>query len=200
IIVRGRPVAIRTTADALHLGMALVPEDRRSQGLVLDHTVRDNLLLTIWQRFTRGGLIDDRQADRAGETMIHDLSVKTSGLDQTIKFLSGGNQQKVVVGKALASGPSILLLDEPTFGVDIRSKQDIMGKVREFADAGNAALFVDSELEQMAAICDRVLVLDRGRIADVLGDSGGEIGAPALQAAIQGASAGTTECGEGATQ
>ena len=185
--VRGRSVPVRTTADALALGMALVPEDRRSQGLVLDHTVEENLLLPVWRRFARFGVIDDGRAAAVAGGYVRDLNVKTSGLGQVVKFLSGGNQQKVVVGKSLSSDPAILLLDEPTFGVDIRSKQEIMGKVRVFADAGNAVLFVDTELEQMAAICDRVLVLDRGRVAAELGGDGAAIGAGALHAAIHGA-------------
>ncbi|MBA3415415.1 MAG: sugar ABC transporter ATP-binding protein, partial [Chloroflexia bacterium] len=190
IAVRGRRVVVREPAAALALGMALVPEDRRSQGLVLEHTVEENLLLPVWRRFARWGLIDDERAAATADGYVQNLNVKTSGLGQIVKFLSGGNQQKVVVGKGLASDPTILLLDEPTFGVDIRSKQEIMGKVRAFADAGNAVLFVDSELEQMAAVCDRVLVLERGRIVAEIGDGGREIGAGALHAAIHGAGSG----------
>ncbi len=197
IVVRGRRVGVRTTADALALGMALVPEDRRSQGLVLEHTVEENLLLPVWKRFARLGLIDDRAADAEANAAVANLNVKTRGLDQVVKFLSGGNQQKVVVGKSLASDPAILLLDEPTFGIDIRSKQDIMGKVREFADAGNAVLFVDTELEQMAATCDRVLVLERGRIVGEIGGGGQEIRSTDLHAAIHGAPAETGAAGEG---
>ncbi len=197
IVVRGRRVGIRTTADALALGMALVPEDRRSQGLVLEHTVEENLMLPVWKRFARFGLIDDRAADAEANAAVQNLNVKTRGLDQVVKFLSGGNQQKVVFGKSLASDPAILLLDEPTFGIDIRSKQDIMGTVREFADAGNAVLFVDTELEQMAATCDRVLVLERGRIVGEIGGGGREIRSTALHAAIHGAPATPGAAGEG---
>ncbi len=169
VLVRGRRVVVRDTDDAVALGMSLVPEDRRSQGLVLEHTVKENLLLPIWKRLDRFGLINDAKANAVAADHVRNLNVKTSGLGQVVKFLSGGNQQKVVVGKSLSSRPSILLLDEPTFGIDVRSKQEIMGKVREFADAGNAVVFVDSELEQLAAVCDRVLVLHRGQIVDELG-------------------------------
>jgi ribose transport system ATP-binding protein len=191
ILVRGRPVAIKDTAGAVALGMSLVPEDRRSQGLVLEHTVKENLLLPIWKRLDRFGLIDDAKADDVARRTVRTLSVKTSGLGQVVKFLSGGNQQKVVVGKSLSSQPSILLLDEATFGIDIRSKQEILAKVREFADAGNAVVFVDSEWAQLAAVCDRVLVLHRGRIVDEFSQTAGqEITDGVLHRAVQHAGAG----------
>ncbi len=196
VLVRGRRVVVRDTDDAVALGMSLVPEDRRSQGLVLEHTVKENLLLPIWKRLDRFGLIDDARADAVAADHVRNLNVKTSGLGQVVKFLSGGNQQKVVVAKSLSSRPSILLLDEPTFGIDVRSKQEIMGKVREFADAGNAVVFVDSELAQLATICDRILVLRRGRIAGELSAAAGEeISEEVLHRAIQGA--GTEGDGQG---
>ena len=188
IVVRGRPVVVADTDRAVALGMSLVPEDRRSQGLVLEQTVKENLLLPIWKRLDRFGLIDDGRADAVATDYVRALNVRTSGLGQVVKFLSGGNQQKVVVGKSLASGPSILLLDEPTFGIDVRSKQEILGKVREFADAGNAVVFVDSELAQLATICDRVLVVRRGRVVGELSwDAGQAISEEVLHHAIQGA-------------
>jgi ribose transport system ATP-binding protein len=186
ILVRGRRAAIKGTAGAVALGMSLVPEDRRSQGLVIDHTVKENLLLPIWRRLDRFGLIDDAKADVVGRSSIETLNVKTSGLSQVVKFLSGGNQQKVVVGKSLSSDPSILLLDEPTFGIDIRSKQEILVKVREFAAHANAVVFVDSELAQLAAVCDRALILRRGRIVGEFDRAAGqELSEGALHRAIQ---------------
>ncbi len=188
ILVRGTRATIEDTDDAVALGMSLVPEDRRSQGLVLEHTVKDNLLLPIWKRLRTFGLIDDPKADVVAREYVRTLNVKTSGLNQVVTFLSGGNQQKVVVGKSLSTHPSILLLDEPTFGIDIRSKQEIMASVREFADAGNAVVFVDSELAQLAVICDRVLVLHRGRITGEFSRAEGhEISEGVLHRAIHGA-------------
>jgi ribose transport system ATP-binding protein len=187
IHVRGQRAVIRDTGDAVALGMSLVPEDRRSQGLVLEHTVKDNLLLPIWKKLDRFGLIDDAKAGAVAAGYVRDLSIRTSGLTQIVKFLSGGNQQKVVVGKSLSSSPSILLLDEPTFGIDIRSKQEILTKVREFADAGNAVVFVDSELEQLATVCDRVLILARGRVTgEIVRAPGREISEEALHQTIHG--------------
>ncbi len=191
IRVRGRRIVVRDSADAVANGMALVPEDRRSQGLVLDHPVKENLLLPIWKRLSRFGVIDDREANAVATSYVGDLNIRTTGLSQVVKFLSGGNQQKVVVGKSLSSEPSILLLDEPTFGIDIRSKQEILAKVREFADAGNAVVLVDSELAQLAAACDRVLILRRGQIGGEFGREGGqEMSQAALHHAIHGGGAG----------
>ncbi len=175
ILVRGRRSVIKDTNGAVSLGMSLVPEDRRSQGLVIEHTVKENLLLPIWTRLDRFGLIDDTKADVVGRSYIEALNVKTSGLGQVVKFLSGGNQQKVVVGKSLSSDPTILLLDEPTFGVDIRSKQEILEKVREFAGRGNAVVFVDAELAQLAVVCDRVLILRRGQIVGEFNRAAGHV-------------------------
>ena len=186
VLLRGRVAAVTDTGRAVALGMSLVPEDRRSQGLVLEHTVKENLLLPVWRRLARGGLIDDAKADDVARGYVRSLNVKTGGLNQVVKFLSGGNQQKVVVGKSLSSGPSILLLDEPTFGIDVRSKQEILARVRAFADSGNAVVLADSELGQLAAVCDRVLVLRRGRITGAFSRAEGhEITDAALHRAIQ---------------
>ncbi len=163
VIFDGAPV--RNQADAIDRGIALVPEDRRKMGLVLDHSVRDNILLPNLARFTRHFFVRDAEALKTVTRTIRDLSIKTDGPDKLARLLSGGNQQKIVLGKWLARGPRLLILDEPTIGVDIGAKSEIVETVRRMADAGMAVLVISSELEELMAISDRILVLHGGRIA-----------------------------------
>ena len=155
---------IRSQADAIARGIALVPEDRRKAGLVLDHSVRDNILLPNLARFTKALFVRDAAALETVKDTIRDLSIKTDNPDKLARLLSGGNQQKIVLGKWLARDPRLLILDEPTIGVDIGAKSEIVATVRAMADAGLAVLVISSELEELMAISDRILVLHGGRI------------------------------------
>lgn len=163
VLLDGTPV--RNQADAIDRGIALVPEDRRKMGLVLDHSVRDNIVLPNLARFTRGLFVRDGLALETVNRTIRDLSIKTDGPDKLARLLSGGNQQKIVIGKWLARDPRLLILDEPTIGVDIGAKSEIVATVRAMADKGMAVLVISSELEELMAISDRILVLHGGRIA-----------------------------------
>lgn len=163
VVFDGAPV--RSQADAINRGIALVPEDRRKMGLVLEHSVRDNILLPNLARFTRHFFVRDAEGLQTVNRTIRDLSIKTDGPDKLARLLSGGNQQKIVLGKWLARGPRLLILDEPTIGVDIGAKSEIVETVRRMADAGTAVLVISSELEELMAISDRILVLHGGRIA-----------------------------------
>ncbi len=157
--------------DAIRAGFALVPEDRRKLGLVLNHSVRENLILPILKNL-RGNklrfLIKEKQADRVTEESVHKLNIVTSSINKTIRLLSGGNQQKVVIAKWLNTNPRILMLDEPTAGVDIGAKTEIIQIIRNFADQGNSVIFVSSELSEMLAICDRIITIYDGRITGEL--------------------------------
>lgn len=163
VLFDGAPVT--SQADAIARGMALVPEDRRKFGLVLDHSVRDNIILPNLHRFTRHLFVQDGAALQTVQDTIHHLAIKTDGPDQLARLLSGGNQQKIVIGKWLARAPRLLILDEPTIGVDIGAKSEIVETVRAMADKGMAVLVISSELEELMAISDRILVLHGGRIA-----------------------------------
>ncbi|MEY4697001.1 MAG: hypothetical protein RIT14_1429 [Pseudomonadota bacterium] len=166
VIFDGQPV--KGQADAIDRGIALVPEDRRKMGLVLDHSVRDNILLPNLARFTRHFLVREDEGLKVVNRTIRDLSIKTDGPDKLARLLSGGNQQKIVLGKWLARDPRLLILDEPTIGVDIGAKSEIVATVRAMADRGMAVLVISSELEELMAISDRILVLHAGRIAQDL--------------------------------
>ena len=163
--VAGRPVTLRTPSDAIRAGVALVPEDRKQEGLVLGMTVRDNIsLVALWPE-SRGGLINFAHERRLAAEMIAALAIKTPGDHQAVQFLSGGNQQKVVLGKWLAMEPKVLLLDEPTRGIDVGAKAEIYDLVHRLAGTGTAVLFVSSEMEEILALADRALVMHEGRLA-----------------------------------
>jgi ribose transport system ATP-binding protein len=164
IVVRGRRLSIRGPEDAIAAGFALIPEDRRAQGLVLDHTVRENLLLPALDRLSRGGFVDDGAGTRLAESLVKKLTIRLRSVSQPVRLLSGGNQQKVVIAKWLATEPQILLMDEPTAGVDIGTKGEIVEMIRAFAEAGNGVIIISSELPELLAVSDRVLVLRDGRV------------------------------------
>ncbi|WP_337183774.1 sugar ABC transporter ATP-binding protein [Shinella sp.] len=162
ILIDGRPVT--SQAQAIAAGIALVPEDRRRLGLVLEHSVGQNMLLPSLGLFTAGAFVNDRGAARMIRRMIEALNIKTESADKPARLLSGGNQQKIVLGKWLARRPRLLVLDEPTIGVDIGAKSEIARVVREMADEGVAVIIISSELEELLAVSDRLLVLHNGRI------------------------------------
>jgi ribose transport system ATP-binding protein len=168
ILVNGRPLDLRTPADAIKAGIALVPEDRKQQGLVLEMAVRENLSLAGVGRSARAGFLA-RAAERdLATTMIGSLGIKTPTDRQAVQFLSGGNQQKVVLGKWLAVKPRVLLLDEPTRGIDVGAKQEIYRLMESLAESGVAILFVSSEMEEVLGMSDRALVMHEGRLTGEL--------------------------------
>ncbi|MCC8179526.1 MAG: sugar ABC transporter ATP-binding protein, partial [Planctomycetes bacterium] len=161
ILLSGKPVNLRDSRDALDNGISLVPEDRRQQGLVLDFSIYDNMILPILRRLSGKVLIDRRRSAELVDRYFKHLDVKAVGPHQEARMLSGGNQQKVVVGKFLACEPRVLLLDDPTFGIDIHAKREIMRIVKEFAAQGNGVLFISSELHEISAFCDVVHIVRR---------------------------------------
>lgn len=188
--VDGRAFRPRGPLDAIRAGVMLVPEDRQLQGLVLDHTVYQNALLPSLARIARGPVIDDAKGRSTCTTLIERLDIRGTAATP-VRRLSGGNQQKVAVAKWLAlkhNGlkPKVLVLDEPTAGVDIGAKTDIMRLITELADEGTAVIVVSSELEELLAVADRVVVMRSGAIhADLpRQDIANE---ESLQLAIQGA-------------
>ena len=160
--VNGAPVRIYSPEDALGAGICLVPEDRRLQGLVLDHTVRDNLLLPLLNRIQQGGMINDQRGNELVESFVKSLRVKTDSIFKQVSLLSGGNQQKVVIAKWLAYEPDILIMDEPTAGIDIGAKTEILDVIRGLADKGKGIIVISSELTELLAVSDRVVVLRDG--------------------------------------
>ena len=167
--VRGAEIGGQTPVDAIAAGIALVPEDRKLHGLVVDMTVRENMSLPgLRQNRVGQAFINFSVEDSVTTDMISRLGIKTPHEDQVSRYLSGGNQQKVVLGKWLSLQPSVLLLDEPTRGIDVGAKQEIYQLMEELASKGMAILFVSSELEEILGMSDRVLVMHEGRISGEL--------------------------------
>ena len=169
VLVHGQPVQITSPRDAIREGIVLVPEDRKKHGLVLQMSVRRNVGLAGLSRNARsGGFLNQSAEDTDTTDAIARLRVRTPGPDQIVQFLSGGNQQKVVLGKWLALGPRILLLDEPTRGIDVGAKQEIYALMESLASEGVAILFVSSEMEEILGMSDRTIVMHEGQITGEL--------------------------------
>ncbi|HKE15253.1 MAG TPA: sugar ABC transporter ATP-binding protein [Kofleriaceae bacterium] len=145
-------------------GIALIPEDRKTEGLMLPMTVRDNLSFAAMEQFRRFGLIDRRAQEKAVGDIIKLLSIRADGIDQPVASLSGGNQQKVVLGKWLMTRPRIVLLNDPTRGIDVGTKQELYRLLRALADDGAALLFYSTDYAELIGCCDKVLILYDGAI------------------------------------
>jgi ribose transport system ATP-binding protein len=168
IFINGQAVRIGSPVEAIRAGLALVPEDRKEQGLILEMAVGENLSLPSLRFDQRAGFI--RKGDEAAlcDRMIRDLGIKTPSPSQQAQYLSGGNQQKIVLGKWLARRPRLLLLDEPTRGIDVGAKQEIYRLMEQLAERGVAILFVSSEMEEVLRMSDRAVVMHEGRITGEL--------------------------------
>ncbi|TSB20475.1 sugar ABC transporter ATP-binding protein [Streptomyces benahoarensis] len=166
--VDGRELAPGDVRAAMRAGLGLVPEDRKGQGLVLDASLQDNLVLARLDRDTRGGLVDRRGQRREAAAVASQLKVRMSGLGQSARTLSGGNQQKIVIGKWLLTETRLLILDEPTRGIDVGAKVEIYQLINELTAAGCAVLMISSDLPEVLGMSDRVLVMAQGRIAGEL--------------------------------
>lgn len=164
IAMRGRRVRIRSARKGMAAGVALVPEDRKGQGIIPMLTVRENFTLPVIQRLTTALLIFARKERGIVRRLADRLKVNPPQIERPLSVFSGGNQQKVVLGKWLLAEPSLLILDEPTRGVDVGAKADIHEIIGEFAQGGGAVLMISSELPELLAVCDRVFVLHEGRV------------------------------------
>jgi ABC-type sugar transport system ATPase subunit len=168
IRVRDEPVTIRNPADAIRFGMGFVTEDRQSQGLALGMTIRENFSLTHLARYCSFGLIDTgRERTRCAE-FVKSLAIRASSTEQQAINLSGGNQQKVVIAKWVARALQILIVDEPTRGIDVRSKAEVHGLLAGLASEGLGVIVISSDLPEVLAVSDRVVVIKNGRIGGEL--------------------------------
>jgi len=163
-----KPLRVRKPIDAIRAGIYLVPEDRRTQGLVLPETVRDNIALPSLERLQFLRLVARRRERQLAEAECRNLNIRTPGIRQTVGLLSGGNQQKVVLAKWLGRAPRVLILDEPTRGVDVGAKTEIYALMDRLAAQGLAILMISSDLEEILGMSDRVLVMHEGRLAGEL--------------------------------
>lgn len=164
IYIKGRKVIIKSAKDAIKNGIGYVSEDRKGVGLIPGMSVRHNITLASLHKHSKGWLINDTSEDAVVKQMIQNLRIKASGIDQQVKYLSGGNQQKVVIGKVLLAAPEIIMLDEPTRGIDVGAKFEIYKLIRQLASEGIAVVLISSELPEILGMCDRILVLSKGKL------------------------------------
>ncbi|SCW80657.1 ribose transport system ATP-binding protein [Paenibacillus tianmuensis] len=165
ICVDGRPVAIRKPVDAIRAGIALVTEDRKDEGLLLNLSVKDNISLPNLKDVSSLGFVSSSKETGISERLISQLLIKTPNSEQKVGSLSGGNQQKVVIGKWLETNPQVFILDEPTRGVDIGAKKEIYDLMNQLVSRGVAILMISSELPEVLGMSDRILVMHEGLIA-----------------------------------
>ena len=167
IRIAGRPVKITKPRQAIDYGMVLVPEARALQGLILPHSVAANMTLGVLDRVSKRWIVNRRAVRETTGRQVENLGIKAASQQHAVSTLSGGNQQKVVIGKWMAAEPDILVLDEPTAGIDIGSKSEVIRLIRELAARGKAILMISSELNELLVACDRIAVMSGGRLAGV---------------------------------
>ncbi len=168
IILDGKPVMVKSPKDALKLGIGLVPEDRKRHGVILNLSVRNNITLSILQRISRFTVIKRPMEDSVIKEHKSALSIKTPSFAQKVQNLSGGNQQKVVLSKWLASKSKVLIFDEPTRGIDVGAKQEIYHLINRLSEEGLAIIMISSELEEVIGMSDRIMVLSEGRFSGMV--------------------------------
>jgi len=165
IVLNGKPVRIREPGDAIGAGLGLLTEDRKLTGIMGVLSVRDNMTIASLGRFSPTGILNRRRMDAACKAQREALAIKTPTLDQLIKLLSGGNQQKVLVSRWLLTSPDVLMIDEPTRGIDVGAKAEIHRLMSQLAGEGKAIIMVSSEMPEILGMSDRVIVIHEGRIA-----------------------------------
>lgn len=171
LLVNGKEVKINAPIDAMKLGMAYLPEDRKKEGIIPDLSVRENIIIALQAKRGMFKPMSRKEMEEAADKYIEMLQVKTASRETPIKSLSGGNQQKVIIGRWLLTNPEYLILDEPTRGIDIGTKTEIQKLVLKLADEGMAVTFISSEVEEMLRTCSRMGVLRDGRkVGEISGD------------------------------
>lgn len=168
IFIDGQEVTINSPARAIEAGIVFVTEDRKHQGLVLGMSVRENLSLTNYKRIASSGVISAKKDNELSDKMIKRFNIRTRDPEQTVKSLSGGNQQKVAIGKWLGELPKVFIMDEPTRGVDVGAKKEIYSMMNELSEQGVTIIMVSSDLPEVLGVSDRVIVVHEGRISSIL--------------------------------
>ena len=182
--VNGKAVSVNTPLDAMMAGMAYLPENRKEEGIVADLSVRDNIILALQAKRGMFRLIGRKEQEELADKYIKLLQIKTATMETPIKSLSGGNQQKVILGRWLLTDPDFLILDEPTRGIDVGTKTEIQQLVVKLAQEGKSVMFISSEIEEMLRTCSRMAVLRDGQKVGELGEE--ELGQNSIMKAIAG--------------
>ncbi|UUX60007.1 sugar ABC transporter ATP-binding protein [Glutamicibacter halophytocola] len=164
VSVKGKKLTAGSVTSAVDAGIGLSPEERKSQGLILDEPIYKNVTLSTFERFARTGLLDESAERRAAREQIDALELRPADPQRPARTLSGGNQQKILLARWLVHGTTVLLLDEPTRGVDVGARAEIYTLIRRLADAGTAIIIISSEIEEVLGLSDNVLVIDDGQV------------------------------------
>ena len=171
VLLNGEVLKIKSITEQIDRGFALIPEDRQREGLVQTMDIGKNISLSSLKNYAKGIFLKSKEEESAIDETINDIHIKVSDKRLPILSLSGGNQQKVVIGKGIMTNPKILLLDEPSRGIDIGAKTDVFEIMNQFADSGLSLLVISSELEEIKSIADRIIVLSNGiKTAELSGD------------------------------
>ena len=165
LYLRGKRFTPRRPKDSVKKGISLVPEDRKQHGLILVMTVKENLTLAVLKRLSKGLIVNTREEARHADKYVADLKIKTPSINQRAINLSGGNQQKIVLGKWLGSNPEVLIFDEPTRGIDVGAKQEIYKIMTDLVQSGKAIIMISSDMEELLGMSDRMIILSKGRFS-----------------------------------
>ena len=168
ITFQGKEIAPRTPRQAVDLGIGLVPEDRKRQGVLLPMSVKSNISMAIVKDISLACVLKQKEEERIAGRFCAELKIRTPSLEQAVGNLSGGNQQKVVLAKWLAAGPDLIILDEPTRGIDVGARHEIYRLVNGLVEAGKTVVMISSEMEELMGMADRIVVLSEGRMAGIV--------------------------------
>ena len=168
IYLRGQKIQIKSPADAIEKGIAMISEDRRKYGIIPMRDIMENVSLASLKQYFYKGIRHKKREEREVEQVCKKMRVKTPSIEAKIMNLSGGNQQKVILAKWLLCDPEVLIMDEPTRGIDVGAKTEIYQLIEEFANAGKGIILVSSELPELIGMCDRIYVMNEGHIAGSL--------------------------------
>ena len=167
-IFKGKEISPKTPKDAIELGIGLVPEDRKKEGARLGMSIRCNINMPIYHKISKAAVINEKKEEEIAQTYRKEISIKTPTLDQLVKNLSGGNQQKVILAKWLAADSDLLIFDEPTRGIDVGAKQEIYTLINHLVEQGKTVLMISSEMEELMGMSDRILILAEGNMTGEL--------------------------------
>ena len=168
VLLDGQALVLKSEKHAIESGITYVSEDRKKDGLVLGMTVKENMSMSALKRLAKSGVINQSLENKMADDFVDQLSIKTPSTNQKVKYLSGGNQQKVSISKSLMTEPKVLILDEPTRGVDVGAKKEIYDLMNEFKVKGMAILMISSEIPELLGMCDRIMVMHEGTVSGVI--------------------------------
>ena len=168
MIYKGEEIDPKTPREAIDLGIALVPEDRKRHGALLTNSIKNNINMPIYKRISKASVIDQKTEMANAEKYREEMQIKCPSVHQLVKNLSGGNQQKVILGKWMAAGSELIIFDEPTRGIDVGAKYEIYKLINDLVESGHSVLMISSEMEELIGMSDRIIVLAEGKMTGEL--------------------------------